>query len=285
MKKIVRGNDFVLRIPVAKVVSGEQFAFNLPSCSLIEVSLVSAYKRYVLAWEISTEQDNVLLATVEGDTMPCGTYALQVRGKQFGADWRSNEYEQIRLVENNAEADTDLSGVDEGEPSVEVDTQLIVMGAMTPALTPCGVWTEGTAYKRGDTVAWGLCTWWSATENTGSEPAKDNTDWVLLLDAKAAGIDKITLKRNRLTVLNTHSTEETAEADTAAALMAINAAKDATSAAAAAELITAAATEAVEKVEKAYAQAAAALAEAQEAVTALQNISFALINNRVEVTC
>ena len=31
MKKIVRGNDFTLRIPVRKIVNGEQVAFPLPA--------------------------------------------------------------------------------------------------------------------------------------------------------------------------------------------------------------------------------------------------------------
>lgn len=33
MKKIVKGNDFTLRIPVMKMVEGEAQAFPLPACT------------------------------------------------------------------------------------------------------------------------------------------------------------------------------------------------------------------------------------------------------------
>lgn len=197
MKKIVKGNDFVLRIPVAKSVGGEMVKFPLPACESISVRLVSAYKRYALAYTIDTAADNVLLATVEGDQMPCGTYALEVCGKLFGSDWRSNEYEQIRLVDNNAEADTEFVKTDAGEDSVEIDTQIIVMGAATPAITPKGEWTEGTQYSRGDVVSHNFCAWWAA-EDTDTEPADDNSAWVLL--CKGVGIQEATISRNRLVV-------------------------------------------------------------------------------------
>lgn len=197
MKKIVRGNDFVLRIPVAKSVSGELFAFPLPACEDIKVRLVSAYKRYALTHVIDTSADNVLVARVEGDTMPCGVYALEVCGRLFGSDWRSNEYEQIELVNNNASADTEFVKTDAGEDSVEMDTQIIVMGAATPALTPCGTWVEGTTYHRGDTVSHGIGCWWAA-EDTTSEPAEDNASWVLLY--KGVGIEEVSVSRNRLVV-------------------------------------------------------------------------------------
>lgn len=184
MKKIVRGNDFVLRIPVVKIVSGEQVAFPLPACESIMVNLVSAYKRVALEYSIDAAEDNVLLAKVEGDVLSCGSYALEVKGKFYGSDWRSNEYEQIAIVNNNASADTELGDVDANEDSVEIDTQVVVMGASTPALTPKGEWNEADGYVRGDTVTHGYCAWWAEADNAGSEPTKENSDWVVLFDAE-----------------------------------------------------------------------------------------------------
>lgn len=126
MKKIVRGNDLTLQIPVKKMVDGELVDFALPACTDIVVNLVSLSKRYSLDYTISTETDNVLLASVKSANMPTCALALEVRGKIFGAAWRSNEYEQIQFVDNNAEGDTTFD-VDEGEQSVEMDTAVVVL--------------------------------------------------------------------------------------------------------------------------------------------------------------
>lgn len=198
MKKIVRGNDFVLQIPVKRVSGGTAEAFPLGACDEVSVSLVNSYKRYALTWRLADDAEgNVLLATVEGDKMPCGVYALEVKGKLFGADWRSNEYEQIQLVENNASADTEFGATDEGENSVEMDTALVVMAAPTPALNPCGIWNASTTYKRGDTVSHGSGCWWASVDNTASEPTEDNADWVVL----CAFEPEMSVKRNRLVVV------------------------------------------------------------------------------------
>lgn len=127
MKKIVRGNDFTMRIPVVKIVEGEKVAFPLPACTDIVVRLCSAYRRLELAYTIDAKDDNVIVARVEGDRIPLGTYALEVRGKIFGNDWRSNEYEQVAIVDRNADADTELGETDEGENSVEMDTAVVVL--------------------------------------------------------------------------------------------------------------------------------------------------------------
>lgn len=127
MKKIVKGNDFVMRIPVMKIVDGEKQAFPLPACTDIMVRLCSAFRRYELTYTIDAKDDNVLLARVEGDKMPCGSYALEVRGKVFGNDWRSNEYEQLLIVDNNEKADTEFGKTDEGENSVEMDTAVVYL--------------------------------------------------------------------------------------------------------------------------------------------------------------
>ena len=127
MKRIVRGNDFTMRIPVVKIVEGEKVAFPLPGCTDIVVRLCSAYRRLELAHTIDAKEDNVIVARVEGDRIPFGTYALEVRGKIFGNDWRSNEYEQVAIVDRNADADTELGETDEGEDSVEMDTAVVIL--------------------------------------------------------------------------------------------------------------------------------------------------------------
>ena len=128
MKKIVRGNDFTLRIPVRKVVNGEQVAFPLPTCTDIVVNIVNQYRRVSLAYSIDTAEDNIINARVEGDAVSVGTYALEVRGKIFGNDWRSKEYEQFAIVDNNASGDTEFNGeLIEGEDSVEMNTALVIL--------------------------------------------------------------------------------------------------------------------------------------------------------------
>ena len=103
MKKIVKGNDFTLRIPVMKMVEGRPQAFPLPACTDVVVQVCNQFKRIPLAFEIDVKEDNVLLARVDGDKMSLGTYAIEVKGKIFGNDWRSNEYPQFAIVSNNAE--------------------------------------------------------------------------------------------------------------------------------------------------------------------------------------
>lgn len=128
MKSLVRGNDFSMHIPVMKIVEGEKVAFPLPACTDIAVNVVSIYKRTSLSFTIDAKEDNVLIARVEGDLLTAGTYALEVRGKIFGNDWRSNEYEQFRVVDNNASASTEFDGeLIEGEDSVEMDTAIVFL--------------------------------------------------------------------------------------------------------------------------------------------------------------
>ena len=127
MKKIVKGNDFTLRIPVMKVVDGEKVAFPLPACTDVVVRIANQYKRTELAYSIDVSEDNVILAKVEGDQISLGTYAIEVKGKIFGNDWRSNEYPQFQIVSNNADADTEFDQTDEGDDSVEMDTALVIL--------------------------------------------------------------------------------------------------------------------------------------------------------------
>ena len=127
MKKIVKGNDFTLRIPVAKMVEGQAQPFPLPACTDVVVQVCNQFKRIPLAFEIDVKEDNVLLAKVEGDKMSLGTYAIEVKGKIFGNDWRSNEYPQFAIVANNADADTEFGETDEGDNSVEMDTAMVIL--------------------------------------------------------------------------------------------------------------------------------------------------------------
>lgn len=127
MKKIVKGNDFTLRIPVMKMVEGRPQAFPLPACTDVVVQVCNQFKRIPLAFEVDVKEDNVLLAKVEGDKMSLGTYAIEVKGKIFGNDWRSNEYPQFAIVANNADADTEFGETDEGDNSVEMDTAMVIL--------------------------------------------------------------------------------------------------------------------------------------------------------------
>lgn len=127
MKKIVKGNDFTLRIPVAKMVEGKPQVFPLPACTDVVVQVCNQFKRIPLAFEIDVKEDNVLLAKVEGDKVSLGTYAIEVKGKIFGNDWRSNEYPQFAIVSNNADADTEFGTTDEGDNSVEMDTAMVIL--------------------------------------------------------------------------------------------------------------------------------------------------------------
>lgn len=127
MKKIVKGNDFTLKIPVMKMVEGQLQAFPLPACTDVVVQVCNQFRRTPLAFEIDVKEDNVLLARVEGDKMSIGTYAIEVRGKIFGNDWRSNEYPQFSIVAKNADADTEFGETDEGDNSVEMDTAMVIL--------------------------------------------------------------------------------------------------------------------------------------------------------------
>ena len=127
MKKIVKGNDFTLKIPVMKSVEGQKVPFPLPACTDVQVRVCNQFKRISLSYEVDVENDNVILARVEGDQIPLGTYAIEVRGKILGNDWRSEEYPQLAIVARNADADLEFGSTDEGDNSVEMDTALVIL--------------------------------------------------------------------------------------------------------------------------------------------------------------
>lgn len=127
MKKIVKGNDFTLKIPVMKSVEGQKVPFPLPACTDVQVRVCNQFKRISLSYDVDVENDNVILARVEGDQIPIGTYAIEVKGKIFGNDWRSNEYPQFSIVAKNADSDTEFGETDEGDNSVEMDTAMVIL--------------------------------------------------------------------------------------------------------------------------------------------------------------
>ena len=131
MKHITKGNDFTMRIPVVRVYNGERIPMPLPACTDIIVNICSPYRRISLAYSIDVAEDNVILAKVEGDQLYVGRYALEVKGKIGGVDWRSNEYEQIAIVDNNASADTSFDITEEGEDSLLMDTAVAILAPDT----------------------------------------------------------------------------------------------------------------------------------------------------------
>lgn len=151
MKKITKGNDFTMRIPVCKMEGGEQIPYPLPACTDIVVNLVNAFRRRPLSFTIDVANDNIILAKVE-DNLPCAIYALEVKGKCLGNDWRSNEYEQIQIVDNNASADYNFSEIQEGENSVDMNTAIIIL-APTVELSGLITDTENALKKVDETIA------------------------------------------------------------------------------------------------------------------------------------
>lgn len=127
MKRIVKGNDFTLRIPVCKMVDGKKVPYPLRACTDLEVSIGNGYRIISLAYDIDVSDDNVILAKVEGDKISLGCYYVKVKGKLFEKDWCSKEYPQFKIVDKNADADYEFGETDEGDNSVEMDTALVIL--------------------------------------------------------------------------------------------------------------------------------------------------------------
>lgn len=215
MKKIVRGNDLTLQIPVSKMVDGALVDFALPACTDIVVNLVSLSKRYSLDYTVSAEKDNVLLASVKSADMPTCKMALEVRGKIFGAAWRSNEYEQIQFVDNNAEGDTSFD-VDDGEQSVEMDTAVVVLapsdnltqlvGEAEKAVSECKSATESATSAEGERVTAEEARKAAETKRTSAEKDRANAESVRV-SAESSRVNTETLR--------VHAEEKRVEAETA----------------------------------------------------------------------
>lgn len=178
IRKIVRGNDFYLRIPLRRIADGTRVPFPILSSNNVAVSLVNQYRRYLLDRKTDPSDSSVILARVEGEQIPCGRYALEVKGKLLGDDWRTAECGVIEIVEWNALANADYGDI--------VDGAIVEMGALTvgtasSVLNPKGEWTEGTTYNKGDVVSHDGCCWYANNETT-DEPSKDSSAWTLLID-------------------------------------------------------------------------------------------------------
>ena len=127
MKKIVKGNDFTMKIPVSKYDGEQLINYSLPGCTDIQVSLLSGLnKRYQLTFNIGVDDDYVIYAHVNGNEIPLGTYSLEVKGKKYNISWRSNEYEQICFVDANKDGDTAFEP-DEGDDSIEMNTAVVIL--------------------------------------------------------------------------------------------------------------------------------------------------------------
>ena len=141
MKKIVKGNDFTLRIPVSRMFNGVAEPFPLPGCTDIVVNVVSSYRRISLPFSIDVSDDHIINARVEGDAIPRGVYALEVKGKFLGNDWRSNEYEQFSIVDNNASGDTAFTP-QEGEDRVLIPSPKVATYDLQPEMSAYAVTDE-----------------------------------------------------------------------------------------------------------------------------------------------
>ena len=127
MKKIVKGNDFALKIPVSKKVNGDIVPFPLTGCTDIKVQLVGSFSILTLAYTLDMEHDNVIIADVKGDRIKKDVYSLVVSGRKLGNAWQSKEYEQIAIVEYNKDGDTEFGETDDGDNSVEMDTAMVIL--------------------------------------------------------------------------------------------------------------------------------------------------------------
>lgn len=67
MKKLVRGNDFTLRIAFKHVTDDGTEPFDVTKSDGVTVSLVNGYKRYVLESHVAEDDGSVAVARVEGD--------------------------------------------------------------------------------------------------------------------------------------------------------------------------------------------------------------------------
>lgn len=177
MKKIVRGNDFTLKIPVMKSTSEGKVPYPLPACTGLQVRMCNGLMREALPISIDSEQDHVILAQVRG-SLPLGRYAIEVSGESFGKSWHSEEYPQIELVRYNADADLEFNTTDEGDDSVEMDTAVVIL---PPSIELSGLIEEAKglvsqsqeASKVADTAAKDAKTALAAAEHVNAELSDD----------------------------------------------------------------------------------------------------------------
>lgn len=136
MRSIVRGNDFLLRIPVRVCKEGEVTELDLTKCEDVRVTLVSAFGSVTPEVSVSATDSSVLLARMEGTALPNGLFSVEVTGAIDGARWRSERARQLRIVETDGEADfcaTDKEGMRVEMEAVTIGD--IVITSIQPGVT------------------------------------------------------------------------------------------------------------------------------------------------------
>ena len=105
MKSIVRGNDFIIQIPVRQTSDEGIVAVDLTKCSELRVVLSGDLGSYEPSFVISDTDTSLLICSVDGSLLPRGVYSVDVNGEYYGIQWRSVKVEQIRIVEHDDDAD------------------------------------------------------------------------------------------------------------------------------------------------------------------------------------
>lgn len=105
MKSIVRGNDFIIQIPVRQTSDEGIVAVDLTKCSELHVVLSGDLGSYEPSFVISDTDTSLLICSVDGSLLPGGVYSVDVNGEYYGVQWRSVKVEQIRIVEHDDDAD------------------------------------------------------------------------------------------------------------------------------------------------------------------------------------
>lgn len=100
MKKIVKGNDFLMKITISNLQTNEEF--DLTKCENISVGLTQGY--YVYDCNILQIDTDILWVRVEGDEIKSGIFGISIKGKYNSNDWRFTDNKSIEIVE---EATTD----------------------------------------------------------------------------------------------------------------------------------------------------------------------------------
>lgn len=125
---IVRGNDFVLGIPLFKKVlrDGEMVVEPFP------VSEAEDLKVYFVDYlNVRREQpytrsgDNMLMVSVDGDQIRSGSYGIEISGMKDGRNIRSRENDQFSIVESNDRSNV-TPYVYEGSDAYNIDQHVFV---------------------------------------------------------------------------------------------------------------------------------------------------------------
>lgn len=130
--KIVRGNDFYLRIPVYRASpelsgSGVYTAQNmaLDECSNLSVSLLCGCGKTVsLSFSLCEGESGVIVTRVPGN-LQCGWYGIEICGVLCGHRFRSYERKVFKIVENNGSSYVSASTYG-GERSYQVDMMWVL---------------------------------------------------------------------------------------------------------------------------------------------------------------